>query len=212
MRGTVGILTGKGPACDPLQDWLDLLPADIKRHRIQGNEIAYQRNEVLRHREGDWVLFVDADCIPSFGALDMLLAHDLPLVSGTVLERTAPFAVCAVKSLEPYTRWRAEDLPRAVFPVPAVGTGCLLLREAVIQAVGDPWFRCGQIHPELLSEDFDFSLRASECGFPPYLDPLVRVGHETRVILWPGEDGIQAQWPNRTGWAKHRQTLDEVFC
>ena len=207
MRGTIGILTGRGPACDPLQDWLDTLPSDIRRYRIAGNQIAWQRNEVIRAREGEWVLFVDADCIPTLHALDALLEHDLPLVSGTVLERVSPFNVCAVKSIEPYERYHCTELPRAAFPVIAVGTGFLLIREAVIRGVGDPWFRCGQISPELLAEDFDFSLRAAEAGFPPYLDPNVGVGHETRVILWPGEDGIMAQWPDQTGWLKYREAL-----
>jgi len=208
MQGTIGILTGKGPACDPLQEWLETLSPDIRRHRISGNQIAWQRNEVIRAREGAWVLFVDNDSVPSLGALDALLAHDLPLVSGTVLERTYPFNVCAVKSVEPYERWRPEDLPRGIFPVPAVGTGFLLIREAVLRGVGDPWFRCGQISPELIAEDFDFSLRAAEAGFPPYLDPSVLVGHETRVILWPGRgDGIMAQWPDHTGWLKYREAL-----
>lgn len=209
-HGTIGILTGKGPAGDALSDWLDLLPSHIKRHRIPGNQIAWQRNQVIRAREGAWVLMCDADSVPSHRALELLLESGFPLISGTVLERGYPFEVCAVKNLEPYERWRAEDLPGEPFPVPSVGTGFLLIREAVIEKLGDPWFRCGQIHPELLAEDMDFSLRAAALGFPPYLHPNVRIGHETKVILWPDASGIMAQWPDAEGWTRHRSYLDPL--
>jgi len=208
-HGTIGILTGKGPAADALSDWLDLLPTTIKRHRLPGNQIAWQRNQIVREREGGWVLMCDADSIPSYQALETLLATGFPVVSGTVLERCYPFEVCATKNLEPYERWKPEDLPQEPFPVPSVGTGFLLIREQVFEKMPEPWFRVGQLHPELLAEDMDFSLRAAELGFAPYLHPGVKVGHETKMIVWPDSSGVQVQFPSQNGWERFRQPLGE---
>jgi hypothetical protein len=216
--GTIGILTGRGPACDALQAWLDQLPPPpfIERLRVPGNQIAWQRDYVVGQLrpQDTWLLFVDADMVPPHGALDRLLSHELPLVGGACLERVEPFDLCAVKQLEPYERYRAADVAGKgePFPVLSVGTGFLLIRRPVLAALGRPAFR---IHPcgapamaALLAEDLDFCLRAGEAGFPPYLDPAVRVGHQVSVVLTPGEDGrIQAQWPTYTGLAPHRRAL-----
>lgn len=215
--GTVGILTGRGPAIDELGAWLDALPPDIAVLRKAGNQVAWQRNRICEEFRGDWLLFVDADCVPPPGALDRLLAHDAPVVSGVVLERRVPFRVCAVRSLEPFRRLSLLDLPASgLLPVTAVGAGCLLIRRPVIAALGPHVFRCGQIAgaPDLLAEDLDFSLRAAEAGFPPLLDCGVRVGHRVEALLWPGEQGAMVQWEggdgNRVPYREPLPQLDEA--
>jgi hypothetical protein len=218
LDGIVGVLTGRGPACDDLQRWLAALPLSVPAEQIvlvQGNQIAWQRNLIVARameRVAPWVLYVDADCVPGAGVLQRLLSHDLPLVSGACLERSAPFDLCAVKNLEPMQRYTPLDLKGQTepFPVVSVGTGCLLVRQVVWAAVGEPWFRCGQVHPALLSEDLDFCLRASEAGCPPYLDPLARVGHSVEVLMWPGADGqVWAQWSGPFGRLPYKQPLFE---
>ena len=214
--GSIGILTGPhGLVGDELAVWLDTLPpsAEIPRRRIAGNQIAYQRDlavGMLRPQD-EWLLFCDADMVPPLGALDNLLARDLPLVGGACLERIEPFEICAVKQLEPYARYTIKDIRGKIepFPVPSIGTGFLLIRREVLKALTPPWFRCGQIHPSLLAEDMDFCLRAAAAGFPPYLDPTVRVGHVASVVLWPGEDALEAQWQLAAGRAPYRRTLPD---
>lgn len=205
--GVIGILTGRGPACDALQRWLDRLPPHDPAQivRIPGNQIAWQRNRVIEEAErlrASWVLYIDHDCVPPPEALPRLLSLDLPLVGAVIAERVAPFDLCALKSLEPYARYTVADLKGQTEPFPVVGsgTGCLLIRRAVWEAVPRPWFRCGQISPEVLSEDLDFCLRAAEAGFPPYLDPGTLVGHAVDFLLWPGADGqLWAQWAGPFG-------------
>jgi len=183
---------------------------------VPGNQVAWQRNRVARRvyeLDRAWALYVDADVVPQPGALAALLGTGLPLVSGVVLERVWPFEVCALRSLEPHERWLAPDVlaHREPFPVPAVGTGCLLVRRAVLDAVALPWFRCGQVNPEVLAEDLDFSLRAAAAGFPPYLHPRVLAGHRTDVILWPGaEESPMAQWADAEGRLPWREPVGPV--
>lgn len=224
MRGVIGVLTGRGPACDELQEWwereartdwgrLGLPAVELHVVRKRGNQIAWQRNRVVTEAleaSADFVLFVDADVVPPPGAVAALLRRGVPVVSAVCVERVAPFEVCSVRSLEPYARYTVADLKglTALLPVVAAGAGCLLVRRAVFEAMRAPWFRCGQISPELLSEDLDFCLRAAEHGFPVHLDPTVRAGHSVEGIIWPGDDGEHwVQWSDAAGRAPYRQML-----
>lgn len=218
MRGTIGILTGKGPACDGLSAWIEReVPlGTVQVERVPGNQIAWQRNYLVSHRlrpSDEWLLYLDADCIPPPGALARLLSHEVGIVGGLVLERVAPFQVCATHTLEPFQRYEAEDFlleDQALRPAVAVGTGCLLVRRAVFDAVPRPWFRVGQIPggEDLLAEDLNFCLRAAQVGFPTFLDPGVRVGHETRVTLFPGDAQVMAQFDGPLGPLPYRVPLD----
>ena len=219
LDGVVGILTGTRPSiCDELHAWLDTLPPPpaVERVRQPGNQIAWQRNQVVKRMyemDKPWVLFVDADCVPPRGALEALLATGRALISGVVLERVEPFEVCAVRSFEPHERWTVADVVARPepFAVPSVGTGCLLVRRQVFDRVPAPWFRCGQVNPEVLSEDLDFCLRAAAAGFLPHLHPRVLVGHRTDVILWPGRDGdVLAQWSDAEGRVPARAPLSDT--
>jgi hypothetical protein len=213
MRGTVGILTGRGPACDRLSAWLEQdVPTSVQRCRVPGNQIAWQRNWVVEQMRHDdtFLLFVDADCVPPRGALPRLLSHDVGVVGALNVERVAPFAVCAVKSLEPFTRFTVDEFPATdttLRPVVSVGTGFMLIQRRVLDRMTKPWFRCGQIAPDLLAEDLDFCLRAAETGSPIFLDPAVRPGHETAVTLYAGDTELMAQWDGPLGPLPYRVSL-----
>lgn len=220
MRGTVGILTGKGPACDGLQEWLaHEIPTSVQVLRIPGNQIPWQRNYIIQRMRFDdpWVLFVDADCIPPIGAVKRLLSHDVGVIGGLIVERVAPLAICAVKSLEPFERYRAEEFPmsrRDLQPVVSVGTGFMMIQRPVIDALPKPWFRCGQIPggEDLLAEDLSFCLQAAQVGFPVFLDPAVRVGHETKLTVYPGDAEVVAQFEGPVGALPYRvPVLTEVL-
>ena len=137
-----------------------------------------------------WVLFVDTDEDVPPTALMQLLDRDLPLVSGVVLQRFWPYEVAAFSSVDPVRRVQPNEIQWGeAKEVAAVGTGCLLIRREVIDAVGDPWFKVGQINPELLQEDMWFSLRAADKGYLPMLDGAVRVLHRTEGHVYLGKDG-----------------------
>jgi hypothetical protein len=214
MQGTIGILTGRGPACDALQTWLDRdVPLSVQRVRVPGNQIAWQRNYIVEQMRpyDTFLLFADADCVPPRGALARLLSHaDVGVVGALNVERVAPFHVCAVKSLEPFTRYQVEEFPahdRTLRPVVSVGTGFMLIRRAVLNALPKPWFRCGQVSPDLLAEDLDFCLRAAQVGFPVFLDPAVRPGHETKVTVYAGDAELMAQWEGPLGPLPYRVSV-----
>lgn len=193
--GTIAVVH-RGTLSATLAAWLRAQPRWTHVVLPEGEEIARQRNWAAQRMQGEWLLFVDSDCLPPSDTLARLLLHHTSLVGGVILERRPPFDVCAVKTFEPTARYRLEELPaQELVPVLALGTGCLLIQREVFEALPPPWFRVGQLVLDCLTEDTEFCLRAAERGFIPHLDCGVRVGHSVEAILWPHEEGaVWGQW------------------
>lgn len=204
IHGTIAILN-QGTTLAPLGLWLRAQPRNWHVLEPRGSEIAHQRNEAVLGMQGEWLFFVDSDCLPPVEALLRLESRDLPLVGGVVLDRSPLMEVCALKTFEPTVRYGLREIPgRGVMPVLALGTGCMLIHRKVLTAVGIPWFTCGQLVSDVITEDAEFCLRAAERGYPPFLDCEVRTGHKISGILWPGQDEeIWVQWDG----APYRQPL-----
>jgi hypothetical protein len=194
--GTVCILN-KGHVSVDLLDWVRTLPADVVLEKPQcGPQIPRGRNlGAAKSLQGPWVLFVDSDVIPSAFDLPRLLSRDKPLIGGVCCRRFPPWDLTAVKDgwtgPQDIERVRLATLPRSgVIKVSAVGTGFLLVRSSVLEAIRFPWFKCGQIRQDLLLEDTGFCLEAARAGIATYLDCEVRVGHDFGGgIVTPGRDG-----------------------
>lgn len=196
MRRPPGVISvlHRGQVGTALAHWLRAVPISLATLVTpRGNQIPAQRNmgaAGVVQAELDWVLFVDTDSVPPAGALEQLLGHGQDLVGAVVLERTYPFDLVAVKSLNPPARFQLSEVPRTgLVPVVAMGMAFTLVRRRALEQVPTPWFRCGQIIPDLLLEDTDFCLRAGRLGIQPYLDCGLRVGHATDGVIWPGRDG-----------------------
>src|SRR3990172_4735244 len=82
-RGTIAIIN-KGWLADGLVGWLHTQPEDLHLVRPVGRDgnIAAQRNRAVEEMQGDWLLFVDSDCIPPVRARLQLITRGLPLVGG----------------------------------------------------------------------------------------------------------------------------------
>lgn len=213
--GTVAILH-RGLVDGDLLHWVRTLPTDVALLTPHGNQIPRQRNlAAAASRLGDWLCFVDSDTVMPPGALPALLAADADLVGAICLQRYPPWRVCAVRSADPAApaRVRLAQLPRdGLVPVDAVGTGCCLIRRAVFEAVEFPWFRCGQVVPDLLLEDSDFCLRAKAVGIQPHLHAGVRAGHALGegAVVWPGRDG--RPWVQWRGPQEVREPLEDELA
>ena len=198
--GTIATLSRDGGLDLRLARWIaatrEHYPGCVRHSIPSGNQIARQRNIAVESMHGEWLLFVDSDMRQRPDTLDRLLAVDRPIVSAVALERTGAGAVCAIRTFEPTVRWALDDLPPdGALPVLAAGTGCLLIRRPVLEALAPLWFTCGQLVVDCITEDTDFCLRAAEAGFRTYLACDVRVGHRVSALLWPREDGTPGvQW------------------
>jgi hypothetical protein len=208
IAGTVAIVN-KGEVHRSLLHFVRTLPPNVILGTPTGNELPRQRNMGAAAYPG-FVLYVDSDSIMPPGVLQQLLAHEQEIVGATVLERFPPWRVCALKSMDPPERWTLDTLPvTGLIKVPAVGTGCLLIRRSVFERLQMPWFRCGQIISDLMLEDTEFCLRAQkEIDVQPYLDAACRIGHATQCIIWPGRDG--KPWVEWGGPNDMREHIEDV--
>ena len=136
--------------------------------------IANNRNKiVLKFLEGDWdyLLMIDDDTVPHNNPLD-LISHDKDIIG------------------YPYPQWNERDiywlamdqdgdgyksiLPdrrHGLQPVDALGTGCILIKRKVLEAVKAPFMRkWSEDGIAELGLDFYFCQKAKDAGFEVWCD------------------------------------------
>lgn len=207
--GTIGVIHRGMVHADFAQSLACLhAPGSVKIHAVEGSHIAWQRNQVCREMEGDWVFFLDTDQVCAPETLMRLLAHRAPVMSALIAERHSPFRPVAFHGTRRLT-W--QEVPQAgVIDVDTVGTGCLLLQRRVTAQIPQPWFEVGQIHSERAGEDTYFSQKLRAAGIPMRIDCGVRVGHLTTATIWPDPgSGIILSCPGEVPFSTPIEVLTE---
>lgn len=171
-------------------------PIDTARNRIAK---AFVEAPAMTH-----LFFMDADMVFHKDTLLRLLAHDLPIVSGTYFARTDTpiphvykfskvdehgvtwYSSMATEFVEWVKRHPEQDAfgNAMCFPGDAlvecdgVGFGCVLIKREVFEALEYPYF---EADPETGgAEDFDFCEKARAAGFKVWADFSVQANHEAR--------------------------------
>lgn len=197
--GTIGICTTEQPRFTRF--WTSL--ANLERppcalRVVMDINLAKSRNEILRTALGDWVWFIDDDHEIPPGLLARLLAIDAPVVAPVVLSRAAPFQPVHMgpKSSSPEVpdgHYKFALLPGSggQVEVEATGTAGMLIRREVWETIEPPWFTCGELRPDQLSEDIAFCRRVRKAGFKILVDLETPLPHLTSCALEPVrlEDG-----------------------
>jgi hypothetical protein len=207
--GTIGVIHRGMVHADFAQSLACLhTPGPVKIHAVEGSHIAWQRNQVCREMEGGWVFFLDTDQVCAPDTVTRLLAAQRPVISALIAERHSPFRPVAFRDA---TRLLWQEIPaNGLIEVGTIGTGCVLIRRDVIQAVADPWFEVGQIHSERAGEDTWFSQKLREAGIPMAIDCGVRVGHLTTATIWPDPgSGITLTLPGEVPFSTPIEVLAE---
>jgi GT2 family glycosyltransferase len=135
-----------------------------------GSNTATTRNALTRVFLGtdlDYALCVDADMLPPPQLAQILLAHaergGWGMVSALYFARRPPHRPEAwLLDGTDATRERAA-FRSGLHEAEAVGFGAVLVRRAVFEAVGDPWFQFAEEHPGF-DEDRGFCRRARAAG------------------------------------------------
>lgn len=78
------------------------------------------------------------------------------------------------------------DSKDALIRADALGTGCMLIKRDVLEAIGYPWFKCHEMSGG--GEDFFFCDRAKEAGFEVWGDFSVQAHHEYRHVWMERSD------------------------
>ena len=207
--GTIGVIHRGSVSADFAQSLTCLhTPGPVKTHFVEGSHIAWQRNQVCREMEGDWVFFIDTDQVCAPDTLTRLLDVNRPVVSGLIAERHSPFRPVAFRGAK---RLLWQEIPaEGVIEIDTVGTGCLLIRREVLQRIPDPWFTVGQVDPERAGEDTWFSKTLRQVGVPMALHCGVRVGHQTVATIWPDPgSGIVLSLPGEVPFSTPVEVMAE---
>lgn len=125
------------------------------------------------------ILMLDDDMTFQQDFLIRLMSHDADIVGGLAFKRTADFHPCVYKK-QPGTDEHFPMVPQVFQEVDAIGTGGLLVKREVFEALKYPWFETwyDKTNPDKhYSVDFDFCLKAKEMGFKIFVDPEAAMGH-----------------------------------
>lgn len=164
---------------------------------IEGMSIAAGRNEAIRRfmsPDHKWVWFVDDDNPIHPELLIWLLQRDVDVIQPMVVNRKPPYVPHA-------HRWNNgkldtipwEELPlTGILECDGVGAGGMLIKREVLDALGDPWFKCGQQDPEHIQEDTTFCIEAQQLGFKIWVDLDHAIGHCHTHTLWP--QVVEGKW------------------
>lgn len=131
----------------------------------------HARNAAARHASRDWLLFIDADCVPAPDLLDAYfadpIADDVGALAGPILHAPGQRSLAAR-----YARVRNfVVIPEQPGAIPTAPTGNLLVRTAAFERVG------GFVEGIRSGGDVDFCRRIQQAGYRLELRPQATVVH-----------------------------------
>lgn len=165
---------------------------------VYGAYIQANRNalvEQMLESNAQWLFMVDDDHTFDRSLLINLLDNHVDVVGALALARKPPYFVCAFAETNSVTGESLgismQGLSFELQEVAAVGTGAILIRREVLEAIEPPWFESGfDMHGVNVSEDVTFCEKARAAGFRVWLDATQSIGHLTGVALFLDERGV----------------------
>jgi hypothetical protein len=137
-----------------------------------------------------WVWFISEDYGFDRTLLTSLISRNVPMVSPIVIEGYAPFLPTAwtdVGTDGTTTPLLLDQVtgPSSLIEVRGASVTGMLVRRAVFEAMGAPWFRV----TETVSEDLFFCEHARELGFQPFIDTESRLSTLSVASITPRHKG-----------------------
>lgn len=130
-------------------------------------------------------LFLDTDIIPPRkDFIDVMVSYDLPIVGLLCTKKTKPYEpIMLVEDarLQDTLNGFLIKFDRGLVKVDGTGTGCLMVKREVFEALEAPYFRFLTSYQDgmHISEDMYFIKNSKEAGFDTYVDtahPCTHVG------------------------------------
>ena len=166
-----------------------LMVPEGSRYLIErGCSVVDNFNTGLRKATGDWVWFLGDDHEFHEHTLMKLLDHDVDVVVPISPTKVAPWAPCVIHGPSDGRTWH-PDMPlygwdelsgEGLMALPTgdfIGQAGMLVKKHVLDAIGDPWFKCGQLDPGRLQEDMYFCHELQKRGYTVWIDRDIIFDH-----------------------------------
>ena len=146
----------------------------------------------------DYLFAVDSDIVLPQDCLVKMLKHDVDVVSGIYIQR-----IPGQENIEVYKsgpngsqlRATLEELqPPGLYPVAAVGFGCVLVKSDVLRKIGYPQFvyHAALTMQGTVSEDTDFCKKAIQVGAKLFVDSSIICDHIGSRVFCPTITNVPA--------------------
>lgn len=166
-------------------------PPGTEPLHVVGKDVVKAQNELAEEMKGEWLLLMNDD--HTFGAdlLIRLLDRNVDIVTPLNVERQKPFMPLIFSERGDQWTWKHVGTATGLISVPACGSGGMVIRRRVFEAMDAPWFETRKDGP-YQGSDLVFCLKAREAGFKVHVDLDVVMGHTNDATFIParGEDGM----------------------
>lgn len=182
-HGTVIVAAASTPRYYEFQLSLDKVAAPVgtKLHIERSCDITQNFNGGVKKMVGDWAWFLGDDHSFDETLLMRLLSFNVDVVVPITPCKGVPFMPCVMHGPTNGEVWH-PDLPlyhwdelsgEGLFALPHgdfIGQAGMLVKKTVLDDIGYPWFKCGQLDKGRLQEDMYFCHELQQRGYTVYVD------------------------------------------
>lgn len=191
LPGTIILAAGVQPRFYEFQMSLDRVyaPVGTKLCIERSCDITQNFNKGVKKMTGEWAWFLGDDHSFDTKLLMRLLDHNVDVVVPITPCKTAPWMPCVIHGPEPNEEIWHEDmllyrwdelsgegllaLPKGDF----IGQAGMLVRKSVLDRIGYPWFKAGQLDAGRLQEDMMFCREIQQLGYTVWIDRDIIFDH-----------------------------------
>lgn len=141
---------------------------------VNGSMLPAQRQELAEQSQelAEYTLWIDSDMQVPADIYERLRAHDKDVVACTYSTRAEPHTTVAFTDLSSMHVERLKTHDGGLYDVAAVGMGCFLMKNTVLNGLPKPWFSFGYHYgvDAFTGEDIYFCELLKEFGYDIMVD------------------------------------------
>ena len=191
--GTVIVPTSGMPRFQQFQESFERLhvPENTRRALMVGSDMTRSLNKATDEMTGEWAFYIGDDHTFDPNILLRLLGHNLPIVVSLNISRFPPFGPTLLRgemATAQQIDWSEVPAHDQLWTLPAdihTGNNGMLVRKDVLDRIEKPVWRCGQINPGRLNEDFYFWESVRKLGIPVIVDLGAPMWHANSFEVLP---------------------------
>lgn len=193
--GSIIVACGLQPRYHEFQMSLESLfvPEGTKLFLERSCDVTQNFNNGVKKLVGEWAWFLGDDHSFDEKLLMRFLQHRVDVVVPISPCKVPPWMPCLMHGPEPGGSFWTEDMllydwdelsGDGLLALPVgdfIGQSGMLVQKPVLDKLGYPWFKCGQLDPGRLQEDMMFCHELQQLGYTVHVDQGVVFDHHCMV-------------------------------